>query len=426
MIIDLKTLEKSRVHLTVEIPEETVSKWRTKAVKMIAEKANVPGFRKGHIPENVLIEHYGEGALIDQTVDLVIQNTYAQAVKEKEIQVVAKPEKVELLSYSPFKYEIIVAVQPEVKLKDYKKIKIPKEKVEITEKDVDEVVQNVQKRFAEHADVDRAAAKNDKVYVDFEGKDKDGVVLDGTTSKDHPLIVGENYFIPGFEDNLLGMKAGDTKDFELTFPKDYHAAHLQDKPVIFSVTMKKVQETKLPEINEEFVQKVRGEKMSKEDFLSSVKKDIEEVKQGENEKKREEQLYEKLIKAADIDMPDALIEEELEYMINDYTNRLQQQGVSLEQVLSSQKKHIDELKKDWRQNAHDRVAVRLIIRAIIEKDKPEVSDTDVENELEKMIARYPEESKSKAREMYVKNGYMWENLKNQLQVKKVVDMFLEQ
>ncbi len=426
MHIDIKPLEKSRVQLIIEIPSETVGQWRIKAVKKISQEATVPGFRKGHIPEQILINHYGEKIILDETIDLVIQNTYAKAVQEKEVKVVAKPEKVELTSYDPFKYEVVVAVMPEVKLKDYKKIKVKSEKVEVKDDEIDTVIKDVQKRFATYSEVEREIQKGDKVYVDFEGKDDQGVVLDGTTSKDHPLIVGENYFVDGFEDHLIGMKKDGEKTFTVTFPETYHAAHLKNKPVMFNVRIKKVEETKFPEVDEAFIEKLRGTAMSPADFRESIRKDMMEAKKTDARGKAEEHLFEKLLEVAEIELPEAMVEEEVASMIDDYANRLGQQGLSLEHVLTYQKKHLDDLKNEWKKNAHDRVAVRLIMQEIIKAEKPEVTEDEIQNEIDKVVTRYPEETREKARDMYRKGGVLWQNLEDGVRAKKVVDRFIEE
>ncbi len=425
MQVHIKPLDKSRVHLTVEVPAEIVQNWRQKAIGMIGEEVKIPGFRPGKVSEDVLVQHVGEKVVADQTVDLVIQNTYAAAIKEHNVKVVARPEKVELLTYEPFKYEVTVAVYPEVKLKNYKKIKISKEKIQITEKEVEEIVSDLQKRFAEYNKVERGAEMKDRVMIDFEGKDKDGVVLDGTRSKNHPVTLGENYLLPDFEKEVVGLKSGDEKEFTITFPKDYHAKHLIGKKVTFAVKVHSVEEVKLPEVNEEFIKKVKGTEMKKEDFLEDVRKDVTRFKEEEQDRKRESEVLEKLLTAAEVEVPEALITEELEYMIEDYKTRVERQGVPLETFLEKSGKTVEDLRKEWSKDARDRLAVRMILRAIIEEEKLEVSEEEVQAEIQKSLENYPEASREKVKEMYTPGSQAMEDLKNRLQIRKVMEMFLK-
>jgi trigger factor len=421
----IKPIEKSRVHIIIEVPEDIVLLWRTKAVKVLSEQVKVPGFRQGKATEDVVINYLGEKAILDETVDLVIQNTYADVVKEHDIKVVARPEKVELKSIDPFTYEVIVAIYPQVKLKNYKKIKIPKEKVTVTEKEVNDVVIDMQKRYSTFTPVEREAKKGDRVLVDFEGKDEGGVVLDGTVSKNHQIIVGEGRFIPGFEEHLIGMKKGEEKDFPITFPADYHVNHMKGKKVIFHINMLGVEEVHLPDVDEEFIKKVRGENITKEAFLDLLKTDIEQYKTREQEQKRESELMEKLLTVAEVEVPDALVEEELTYMMDEYKNRIESQGIPFASFLERGNKTEESLKAEWKKDASDRVAVRLILREIIEKEKPEVSDEDLEHEIGHIVEHYPEKEQQKVKDLYASGTRQREELKNKLQVRKMIDIFLQ-
>lgn len=425
MKANIKSLEKSRVQITIEVPEDIVVLWRTKAVKVLSEQVKVPGFRQGKATEDVVINYLGEKAVLDETVDLVIQNTYADVVKEHDIKVVARPEKVELTSMEPFTYEVIVAVYPEVKLKNYKKIKIPKDKITVAEKDVNEVVEDMQKRFSTFTPVEREAHKGDRVLVDFEGKDEGGVVLDGTVSKNHYIILGEDRFIPGFEEHILGMKKEEEKDFPITFPADYHVNHMKGKKVIFHIKMLGVEEVHLPEVNEEFIKKVRGEALTKEAFLDRLKDDIEQYKTREQEQKREGELMEKLLTMAEVEVPDALVKEELTSMMDEYKNRIESQGIPFASFLERGNKTEESLQADWKKDATDRVAVRLILRAIIEKEKPEVSDADLEQEIGHIVEHYPEQEQQKVKDLYAAGTHQREELQNKLQVRRMIDMFLQ-
>lgn len=424
MNISIKSLDKSQVHIIVEVPVETVTSFRKRAIAMLSSEVKIPGFRAGKATEDVIINYVGEKAIIDQTVDLVIQSTYADVVKEKNIRVVARPGKVELISYEPFKYEVVVAVYPEVKLKNYKKIKIPKEEVSVSKAEVQEIINDMQKRHASYTPVEREAIKTDRVMIDFQGKDENGVVLDGTSSKNHPLILGEGRFIPGFEEQVLGMKKGGKKVFDIVFPSDYRASHLKGKKVTFDVEVHDIHQVSLPSVDEDFIKKIKGKSMTPIEFTEEVTQEIKQYKEQENERKRENILMEKLLTVAEVDLPDALVSEELDYMIEDYKKRIEDQGLDFVSFLQRSNTTEENLREKWKKDAHDRVAVRIILRAVIEKEEPTVSEQEIQEELDHLQEHLSQEERQKHQATYREGSREREELISRLQVRKVVSLFL--
>ena len=266
----IKNLPKSEVEITVTVPEDKLPKYMAKAAEEISKDVKVKGFRPGHVPADVLEGHADKKLIEARAQELAIQDTYVEIVIKEKIQVVSRP-KVKIEKESPLVYVVTVAILPEVKVKDHKSIKVPKKEVKVTDKDIEEVLMDLKKRATTYKDVDRAAKKGDRVEVDFEGFDENEKAHENTKSTNHPLILGEQSLIPGFEEELYGLKKGEKKEFHLTFPKDYGKEDFRNKKVKFKAEMKRVEEGMEPILDESFVEKITGQKKSVDD----LKKDIE-------------------------------------------------------------------------------------------------------------------------------------------------------
>ena len=246
MKVEIKKLPKSEVQLTISVPFETYKKWEKRALEELGKEIKVPGFRSGHVPEEVIREKVREEGVKEATVEIVLPQTYAKAVTENKLDVIARP-KVEIKSDikkdgDDFVYIATVAVMPEVKVGDYKKIKVARKPVTVDPKSVEETVKLVMERFAEWKDVERKAQKGDRAEVDFEGFDEEGKAIQNTASKNHPVILGNGVMVPGFEDAIVGMGKGETKEFTVQFPKEYHAKFMQGKKVKFKLTLNRLEE----------------------------------------------------------------------------------------------------------------------------------------------------------------------------------------
>ena len=237
----VKKLPKSQVALTIELEDKEWQKYRLQALKKLSLEASFPGFRKGHVPEKVLLEKLGEPSIVFETIEIALPQTYVQAIQKEGIRPLAQPE-IKIISENPFTFEATIAVMPEVEVKTLKKLKVKKEKITVEKKEVDNMVEYFRNQVAERKEVDRVAKKGDIVTLDFQGSDLDGVKLDDTHSKNHAVELGSNTMIPGFEDKLVGVKKGEKPSFTITFPKDYHAKRFANKKVKFEITVHKVEE----------------------------------------------------------------------------------------------------------------------------------------------------------------------------------------
>ena len=241
MTVEVKKLPKSEVELTITVPYDVYMKWEKKAVEEVGKEIKVPGFRSGNIPEEIVRKNVNPEAIKGATLDFVFQQTYVEAVKANDIQVIAQP-KVDIKSDikkegDDFVYVATVAVMPEVKVGNYSKIKVAKKEAKVEQKSIDDTIQMIMDRYAEWKDVERKAEKGDRVEINFEGFDMEGKAIPNTASKNHPIIIGSNTMVPGFEDGVIGMSKGENKEYEVTFPEKYHSASLQGKMVQFKVTL---------------------------------------------------------------------------------------------------------------------------------------------------------------------------------------------
>lgn len=385
MKYSLKKLPKSTVELDVELTSEEVEQHKKKACEEISHEVKIDGFRPGHVPVEVLEKHIDKKHIMAHTYELAIQMSYAEIVVKEKLQVVARPEiKLgEPKADEPFKFKAIVAVMPEVKVKDHKTIKIPKEEVKVLEKELEETLADMQKYFTEWKDVEREIKKGDRVEVDFEGFDG-STPIPGTASKNHPVIVGEGSLVPGFEDNLIGMKKDGKKEFTLTFPADYHKKDFQKKKVLFKVEVKRIEEGIKPTLDEALVEKITGKKAKVEDFKKDVEKDILSHKEHKAKQDRENKYLEKLVEKTEVEIPETLVEEETAYMVDEVKQDIESRGIPFDKFLEKSKMTLEDLRKKYKPEAEKRIKLRLAISHLINEEKIEITDKELEEELKKM------------------------------------------
>lgn len=413
---------KSTVVLKISVSPEDMKKAREQALERLGSQVAVPGFRKGHVPVNIVLQHVKPETVYATTLDIVIPTAYAEAVMKEKLQVVARP-KVKITKDDPLEFEAEVAVMPEVKVKNLKKIKIPKEEVKITEKDIQQVLEELRKRGAKEIVVDRPTKKGDKVEIDFTGKDKTGVILEGMESKNHPLILGEGVFLPQFEENLVGVKKGDKKEFTLTFPADYHVKKYQNKEVTFTVDVHTVKQRDLPELNDAFCVESFGENHTVEKVQKLIKEDLEKQRAKEAQEKRENVLLEKIVESTEVDLPEDLIKEEIDFLYGQQLSEIERMGITREQY----EKYLTEKKKDpkaeLRERAIKQVTLRMALIEIIKEEKLTVTDEEVQAEKEVVLQQYGVE-RPKAEESFAKDANLTTQLKNKVLLRKLFAHFL--
>lgn len=425
MKVTKETLGKSQVKLRIELEAQEIEAYKLRAAKRLSEQVKIPGFRPGTAGYDVVKLHVGDAAITRQMIDLALPETYSKAVTDEKLPVVSRPQ-VDIVTEEPLVYEATIALLPEVTVKGYKDIKVESEAAKIEEKDVDNVFDNLRKHYATYTPIDRPVKKGDKVEIDFKGTDTEGKPLEGTESKNHPLVVGDNTLIPGFEENLEGMKVGETKTFAVTFPKDYHAAQFQSKVVNFETTIQKADEAKLPELNDEFVEQVTGEKKTVEELKKEIRDNLETQRKNEGRMRQEDKLLEAILDKTEAEIPEQLIEEEIEYILEDMKADLSEKGITFEQFLKSTKKTQEDLVKENRKEAEKRIKIRLALQYLFKEEGVDVDDKDIEAELDEIVLNYPPEQREAAKLEYKKNTQMMLRIKNRAMLRKLFDKLLEQ
>jgi trigger factor len=428
MSVTVKNLPKSQVELTITVPYEEYQKAEALALEDISKEIKVDGFRSGHIPENVIREKVDPKTIFEVTMQKLIPLSYSKTVQENNIQVIAHP-KIEVKKQvekegDELVYTAVVSVVPDVKLGDYKKIKVKKKDIQVSEKEIEETIAMLMERFAEWEDVDRASKEGDRVEVDFEGFDESGAVIPNTASKNHPVVLGSKSMIPGFEEQLTGVSKGEEKEFDITFPKKYHAEQMQGKKVKFKAKVHRIEAKKDQTLDEDMVEKITGQKQPVEDFKKRVSEDLEKEMKMREQQQVDNQVVSEIIKVTQAELPEELVQEELKMLKEEQKKRVEQQGLSWEQYLNHIKKTDEDFEQDHRKAAEDRLLARLGVNKIIKEEKVQVTDEEVKKKIEELISQYPENARSQVQEHYKEGSEAFNQLKNNMAADKLISMFV--
>ena len=379
--------EKSAVQLVIEIGGEEFEAAVQKAYLKQRNKINVPGFRKGKAPRKIIEGMFGSGVFYEDAINELYPKAYADAVEQEKLDVVSWPN-VEVLEAGKdgLTFKATVTVRPEVKLGEYKGLTAEKEEVKITDEDIDNELKPYINRASRMVTVEREAQNGDTVVIDFEGF-KDGVPFDGGKAEGHSLELGSGAFIPGFEDQLVGTKAGDEKDVNVTFPEEYHAEDLAGAPVVFKVKVHEVKEKQLPTVDDEFAKDV-----SEFDTLEAFKKDLADklTERREAQAKRafEAAIMEQVMDNMEVEIPDAMVAYETDQMVEDMARRIQAQGISFEQYMAMTGMTIDIVRAQAAAAAMERVRRDLALGAVVAAENIEISDEDLEAEYKRLADEY--------------------------------------
>lgn len=424
-----KQLPKSQIELTITVSYDEYLKAQKQALQKINQEMKVDGFRSGHIPEAVVLEKAGPAAIQSFTLEQIIPDTYAAAVKEHGLQVINQP-KIEIKEHvakegDNLVYAAIVSIMPVVTVGDYKKIKVKKQAAAVTDKELNETLEMIMNRFAEWKDVDRVAQDKDRVELDFEGFDENNAIIPGTASKNHPVILGSKTMIPGFEEAIIGMKVGDEKEFNIVFPKDYHAKEMQGKNVKFKVKLGRLEEKIEQVLNETMIEKITGQKDSVEQFKERVKNDLEAEMKQRAQAEVDGKVVQEIIKITSAELPDSLIEDEIELLKDERKQAVTRQGLTWEQYLQHVKKTDEDFAKDHRKSAEERLLARLGVNQIIRQEKIEASDEDVMKRVHEVAMNYPEAQRKEVLDYYQKGSEAYRQLKNTLSADLLINMFIE-
>ncbi len=419
MNYEIKPLEKSKIQISFELSEEDIAKYRAETLKDLSEKVEIKGFRKGHVPEEMLIQKLGETYISEESKEKAIQKYYVDVILKEKLNVIARPS-LQVDSQVPFKYTLTVAVFPEGTLKDHKSIKVKMEEPEVSEKELSEIIENFKKRHIKWNEVDTPAKNGDRVELDFEGFDDEDKPVANTASKNHPIVLGEGMIVKSFEDQLEGLKKGDKKDLKVLFPADYHKKDFQNKTLTFKTEILSVFSPEMPELNEELVEKISAKKQSVEEFTKELKEAVLEQKKMEGRQKAEDEYISKLIEAFTVDLPEEMVDEETEYIVHDFEHRLEHSKMTLEDFYKQNNTDEKAFKEKHRKEAEKRLKARLALRKAMELDNITVSDEEIENELSEIKKYYPDKDHKKIMEDFEK-GSLKATITNRLAIKKFFD-----
>lgn len=376
--------------ITIKIEGKEWEEAMDKAFQKANKKAKIDGFRPGKAPKDIFIKKYGKESLMMDAADLSINDAYLKMLEEnKDLEIVAQPElKLKSLDENGVEFVFTLTLKPEVKLGKYKGLKVTKDSTEVTEEEIDETIMNMRNRYAENRVKDGEIVDGDVAVIDFEGF-KDDVPFEGGKAEGYSLKIGSHTFIPGFEEALIGMKAGESKDIHLTFPEDYHSEELKGQPVVFKVTVNEVKETIIPELSKEFYEDLGMEGINDEESLrNQVKENIAVRKEMEAENKYTDDLLKASIENMTVEVPEVMVTEEIDRMLRQYEDNLKMQGLTLEQFYQFTNSDEAALKDQMKEEALNRVKARLLLEEVAKVEKLEISDEEADQEAEKLAERY--------------------------------------
>jgi trigger factor len=415
--------EKNMMKLVIETTAEEFEKGLNEAYNKNKNKITIPGFRKGKAPRKMIEKLYGAEIFYEDAANAIIPEAYAQAAEESKLEIVSQPkiEVVELEQGKPFVFSAAVAVKPEVELGQYKGVEVTKVETEVTDEDVANELKKIQEQNSRTISVaERAVKDGDMTVIDFEGF-VDGEAFEGGKGENYPLTIGSHSFIDNFEDQIIGMNIGDEKEINVTFPEEYHAEELKGKPATFKVKVNEIKEKQLPELDDDFAQDV-SDFDTMDAYKESLVKQIADRKANEAKVKKEDEAMEKIIEAAKMDIPEAMVDTQVNRMAEDFARRLQQQGLSIEQYFQYTGMTAQKVLEDMKPEALTRIKSRLVLEAIVKAENIEVSEDEVNAELQKMADMYKMEL-DKVKELMGENEE--KQIKEDLAVQKAVDLIVD-
>ena len=423
MSVQVEKLEKNMAKLTVEVPAEDVEKAIQGAYQKTKKSINIPGFRKGKAPRQLIEKMYGKEVFYSDAVDAMLPKAYSDAVEECGEEIVSYPkiDVVQIESGKPFIFTAEVAVKPAVTLGEYKGIQVEKAPIEVTDEEIEAQVNKEREANSRTVTVeDRAVQKGDISTIDFEGF-VDGVAFDGGKGENYDLEIGSNTFIPGFEDQLVGAEIGKELDVNVTFPEEYGAKELAGKEAVFKCKVNGIKVKELPEADDEFAQEV-SEFDTLDEYKADIKAKLLKDKEDEAKRVKEDAVIGKIVENATMDIPDAMVEYQTQQMLDDFGRRMQSQGLSLEQYFQFTGMTEADYKEQMKPRALQNIQSRLVLEAVAEAEKLEATEEDLEKEYAKMAEQYKLDVE-KVKEIF--GEYQKEELKKDIVIQKAAELVTE-
>ncbi len=426
-MVKWEKLDDHKIKLEVEVPEEEFEEALKKAYSKVVKEVNLPGFRKGKVPRKVLESRFGPEILYQDAADYILPQAYRSAIEEENIEPINEPEiEVQQIEKGkPFIFTAVVEVKPEVKLGAYRGVEVESEEEEIDEEAVDEHIEGLRQQHARMVDVedkDRDAAAEDLVLIDFCGY-IDGEPFEGGEATDYSLEIGSNTFIPGFEEQLIGMKVDEEKEIKVTFPEDYRNEDLAGKEAVFQVTLKQIKQKELPELNDDFVKEI-SEFDNLEDFRVDKANKLRENAEQKARTALETAVIEKVSENAEVDVPETLVERQLDNMLQEMEQYLRYQGLDLEKFLQVTQKKEEDLREEQREEAEKRVKANLVLDAIIKEEGLEASEEELQEKIEELANQYGD-SAERVRDVFEKQGRL-DMIREEIRMRKLIDFLVDE
>lgn len=418
-------LEGNSGVLTVEVDSARVDTALDEAFKKVVKKVNVPGFRKGKVPRKMFEQRFGVESLYQDALDIILPEAYAEAIDEAGIEPVDRPDiDIEQMEKGEnLIFKATVTVKPEVELGDYKGLEVEVQDVSVSDEDVEEELKQLQERHAELVAVEEGEVQNgDTVVMDFEGF-VDGEAFEGGQAENYSLEIGSGQFIPGFEEQLVGAKTGEETEVNVEFPEEYHSEELAGKPATFKVKVHDIKRKELPELDDEFAKDVNEEVETLDELKKDLREKLQTSKEQQADAEKRDALVEKASENASVDIPEAMVNTEADRMLQEFEQRLQAQGMTLDMYYQFAQTDAEGMKAQFHDDAEKRVRMNLTLEAISEAENLEVSDEEVDQEIEKMAEMY-QRSADEIKQILAMQGGA-DTLKGDLKVRKAIDFLVE-
>ncbi|MCP4522774.1 MAG: trigger factor [Candidatus Gracilibacteria bacterium] len=429
MKIEKKLLEKSIIELILEDGTENIAKSRKSALAHLEKTAEIKGFRKGaKIPESILVRQFGEEYITNLTVEFGIDTLYKAALKKEKIIPVAQAEIKEVISQSPLKIRVHIEVFPEIEIDaKYKDIKLERETIKVSAAEVKNALTEIETKFTTFEEVTDKRSKlkmGDRATIDTQGFE-DGKALENTNMQDYPLVLGSDILVPGFEEDMVGAKIGDELELDVNFPDDYHNEDFKGKKTKFKVTIKKFEKSVKPEFTEEFIEQLRGQKLDLDGFKALIKEEIKDTKESNARIEEEQKLIEELVKVTKLELGEKMIAQKIEQVFGEIKQNLAGQNVKMADYLESLKLSEEDYKKQHvTESAIKRLQGELILHKLSEMENAEVTDKEMEKEISIILKKFGSKDVLKRlEELYVPGNKYYEELKQRMKYKKLIDNF---
>lgn len=424
MSVQVENLEKNMVKLTIEVAAEELEKACQAVYQKEKGKISLPGFRKGKVPRAMIEKMYGPEIFFEDAANMLIGQEYPKAVDESGVDVVSRPEidVTQIEKGKPFIFTAEVAVRPEVTLGEYKGVQVTKIDTNVTEEELQAELDRERKSNARTITVeDRAVQDGDTAVIDFEGF-VDGVAFEGGKGENHSLVIGSHSFIDDFEEQLIGKNTGDELDVNVTFPEEYHAEELAGKPAVFKVKINEIKMEELPELDDEFAQDV-SEFDTLAEYKESVEKKLVERKETEGKREQENEAIDKIVEDSQMEIPDVMVDNQARSMIDDFASRISQQGLSMEQYMQLSGTTADQMLEQMKPEALKRIQSTLVLEEIVKKEDIQISEEDVDAEVERMAGMYGMDAAELKEYMGESEK---ESMKMEIGIQKAIELIMDQ